>query len=76
MRVAVKEVLYLVAQSLCSSAALNPSVYALFRSALSLGATAAPISRNYIAGLRGSPDEVMELINLTVDPEIAIGKYR
>lgn len=39
-------------------------------------ATAAPISRNYIAGLRGAPDEVMELINLTVDPETAIGKYR
>lgn len=39
-------------------------------------ATAAPISRNYIAGLRGSPDEVMELINLTVDPEVSSGKYR
>ena len=39
-------------------------------------ATGAPISKNYIAGLRGAPDEVMELINLTVDPEVAIGKYR
>ena len=39
-------------------------------------ATAAPISRNYIAGLRGAPDEVMELINLTIDPEVTIGKYR
>lgn len=39
-------------------------------------ATAAPISRNYIAGLRGAPDEVMELISLTVDPEITTGKYR
>jgi len=38
--------------------------------------TAAPISRNYIAGLRGSPDEQMRLVNLTVDPEITIGKYR
>ena len=35
-----------------------------------------PISKNYIAGLRGAPDEVMELINLTVDPETVVGKYR
>jgi len=35
-----------------------------------------PISRNYIAGLRGAPDEQMELINMTVDPETAVGKYR
>ena len=35
-----------------------------------------PISKNYIAGLRGAPDEVMEMINLTVDPENAVGKYR
>jgi len=35
-----------------------------------------PISRNYIAGLRGSPDETMELVNLTIDPEVTIGKYR
>jgi len=39
-------------------------------------ATAAPISRNYIAGLRGAPDEVMELINLTVDPQTSSGSYR
>jgi len=39
-------------------------------------ATGAPISRNYIAGLRGAPDEVMELVNLTIDPEVTIGKYR
>ena len=35
-----------------------------------------PQSVNYIAGLRGAPDEVMELVNLTIDPEIVIGKYR
>ena len=35
-----------------------------------------PVSRNYIAGLRGAPDEVMELVNLTVDPEVTIGRYR
>ena len=35
-----------------------------------------PKSVNYIAGLRGAPDEVMELINLTVDPETVVGKYR
>jgi len=35
-----------------------------------------PVSKNYIAGLRGAPDEVMELVNLTVDPEVTIGKYR
>merc|ERR1719399_1546704 len=39
-------------------------------------ATGAPMSRNYIAGLRGAPDEVMELINLTIDPEVTIGTYR
>ena len=38
--------------------------------------TGAPISRNYIAGLRGAPDEQMSLVNLTIDPEITIGKYR
>ena len=38
--------------------------------------TAAPISRNFIAGLRGAPDEQMTLVNLTIDPEITIGKYR
>jgi len=38
--------------------------------------TAAPISRNYIAGLRGAPDDQMTLVNLTIDPEITIGKYR
>ena len=35
-----------------------------------------PVSRNYIAGLRGAPDEQMELINMTVDPETVVGKYR
>ena len=45
------------------------------QTAVSTG-TAAPISRNYIAGLRGAPDEQMELINLTIDPEVTIGKYR
>ena len=35
-----------------------------------------PVSRNYIAGLRGAPDEQMSLVNLTIDPEITIGKYR
>ena len=38
--------------------------------------TAPPVSKNYIAGLRGAPDEKMELINLTIDPEVTIGKYR
>ena len=38
--------------------------------------TAAPISKNYIAGLRGAPDSKMSLVNLTIDPEVTIGKYR
>ena len=38
--------------------------------------TAAPISRNYVAGLRGAPDAKMALVNLTIDPEVTIGKYR
>eukprot|EP00965_Chrysotila_dentata_P235965 6201063-Pleurochrysis_carterae.AAC.3 len=38
--------------------------------------TAAPISRNYIAGLRGSPDSRMEMVNLTYDPETVIGTTR
>ena len=38
--------------------------------------TAAPISRNYITGLRGAPDAKMALVNLTIDPEVTIGKYR
>ena len=38
--------------------------------------TAAPISRNYIAGLRGEPDTPMQMVNLTIDPEGTIGKYR
>lgn len=38
--------------------------------------TAAPISRNYIAGLRGAPDEKMSVVNLTIDAEVTIGKYR
>jgi len=39
-------------------------------------ASAAPFTRKYIAGLRGAPDEVMESINLTIDPEVAIGRCR
>ena len=38
--------------------------------------TSAPVSKNYIAGLRGAPDEQMALVNLTIDPETVIGKYR
>jgi len=38
--------------------------------------TAPPISRNYIAGLRGAPDSVMSLVNLTYDPECVIGTSR
>jgi len=38
--------------------------------------TAVPISRNYVAGLRGAPDSEMSLVNLTYDPETVIGKYR
>ena len=38
--------------------------------------TQPPLSRNYIAGLRGAPDATMELINLTIEPEITVGKYR
>ena len=39
-------------------------------------ATETPTTVNYIANLRGAPDQVMELVNLPIDPEIAIGKYR
>ena len=39
-------------------------------------ATQPPLSRNYIAGLRGAPDATMELVNLTIDPEMTIGRYR
>ena len=38
--------------------------------------TAAPVSLNYISGLRGAPDAKMALVNLTVDPPVTIGKYR
>ena len=38
--------------------------------------TAVPITRNYIAGLRGAPDAKMAMVNLTVDPQVAMGKYR
>ena len=38
--------------------------------------TAAPVSLNYISGLRGAPDAKMALVNLTIDPPVTIGKYR
>ena len=38
--------------------------------------TAVPISTNYIAGLRGDPDQKMAIINLTYDPETVIGTTR
>ena len=38
--------------------------------------TAVPVTRNYIAGLRGAPDAKMAVVNLTVDPQTTIGRYR
>ena len=38
--------------------------------------TAVPVTRNYIAGLRGAPDSKMAVVNLTVDPQTTIGRYR
>jgi len=37
--------------------------------------TSAPIMANYICGLRGDPDSDMQVMNLTVDPDITIGKH-
>ena len=38
--------------------------------------TVGPNTRRYISGLRGAPDAKMALVNLTIDPQLAIGKYR
>ena len=38
--------------------------------------TSVPVSCNYVAGLRGSPDTQMEVVNMTYDPDVVIGKYR
>ena len=38
--------------------------------------TAVPVTRNYIAGLRGAPDAKMAVVNLTVDPQTTIGRKR
>ena len=38
--------------------------------------TSAPVSANYVAGLRGAPDTTMAVVNLTYDPDTSIGKYR
>lgn len=36
--------------------------------------TSAVVTRNYIAGLRGDPAQRMDVVNLTIDPEISIGQ--
>jgi hypothetical protein len=38
--------------------------------------TSVPISKNYVAGLRGGPDARVEMVNMTYDMDTVIGKYR
>ena len=38
--------------------------------------TSAPVSANYVAGLRGAPDTKMAVVNLTYDADTTVGKYR
>jgi hypothetical protein len=38
--------------------------------------TSVPVSKNYIAGLRGGPEARVEVVNMTFDMDTVIGKYR
>jgi len=38
--------------------------------------TSVPVSKNYIAGLRGGPEARVEVVNMTFDLDTVIGKYR